>query len=506
MGGDNHVVVGDSAQMDVEESGATMSVIVAKMYDTEQKLSRVEELESRCTSLEDTCNSLEDKCNSLERRNNVLVARCGSLERCVEIMMKAQKWEYSVPPIPRNHWVERGLDEDDIDRAESFADSIMDITCDLRKGDVCDDKIYLGGGVHDDLLLPHWREFADALHLLHLSQDKHLSLDFTNVTLESSVLRILTPALKGPLRSLELQRNYYTDIGEGVGFAVETIKGNNLEEFAWRNNRMEHIDDVHYLVRAITSHPSIEKVRLEDCIGENINGYDVLRSLFTADKKFKHIDLKGNNIQTDGGTEIPDFIAMNPPLETLYLADNNLNDNDAILIARALKKNTNIRCLRLGGRNNITKIGFDALANAIYDFTSLNAAYNCNHTCKLGGLDFGNQILMGIIDLWMNLGGRPYARAGKMMHLMSLGNIEGSNVHRLNLEFKDEDDEYSLALVPMILESVHRYFDITRDYWSAHNNTYVPPLSIMYEILSSWKMPELFETSRTTKQTNSKHK
>ena len=398
---------------------------------------------------------------------------------------------------------------------------IKEYTCDLRKGFVGYDKIFLGGGVHDDLLLPHWQEFADALHLLHLSRDKnlsktktyHLKLDFTNVPLESSVLRILAPALKGPLWSLELQRNDYTDIGEGVGFAVETIKGNNLlEDFAWINNRMEHIDDVHNLVGAITSHPSIEKVRLENCIGENINGYDVLRSLFTADKKFKYIDLKGNNIQTDGGTEIPDFIATNTSLTDLYLAHNNLNDYDAILIARALKKNTNIRCLRLGKGNNITKIGFDALANAIYDFTSLNAAYNCNHTCNLEGLHtldgigFGsNNMMIGIIDLWTNLGGVARIRANKMCHLMALGNIEGSNVHRLNLEFKDEGDEYSLALVPMVLESVHRYFDITRDYWSAHD-TYIPPLSIMYEILSSWKMPELFETSRTTKQTNGKHK
>ena len=98
MGGDDHVVVGDTAQMDVEESGATMSVIMAKMYDIEQRLSRVEELESRCTSLEDTCNSLEGK-------NNVLDARCGSLERCVEILRKEHKWEYSARPIPRSHWL-----------------------------------------------------------------------------------------------------------------------------------------------------------------------------------------------------------------------------------------------------------------------------------------------------------------------------------------------------------------------------------------------------------------
>ena len=51
--------------------------------------------------------------------------------------------------------------------------------------------------------------------------------------------------------------------------------------------------------------------------------------------------MESNNIRTGGGTEIPDYLATNPPLESLYLANNNLDDNDAVLVARALKSNKN---------------------------------------------------------------------------------------------------------------------------------------------------------------------
>ena len=61
-------------------------------------------------------------------------------------------------------------------------------------------------------------------------------------------------------------------------------------------------------------------------------------------------------------------------------------------------------------------------------------------------------------------------------------------MYHLNLEFGNEDeDDDSLKLVPRVLESVHRYSYVYRP------NT-AQPLSIMYEILRSWKIPELYET------------
>ena len=44
----------------------------------------------------------------------------------------------------------------------------------------------------------------------------------------------------------------------------------------------------------------------------------ILRSLLASNKSFASIDLDSNNIETGGGTEIPDYLAKNPPLNSLY--------------------------------------------------------------------------------------------------------------------------------------------------------------------------------------------
>ena len=161
--------------------------------------------------------------------------------------------------------------------------------------------------------------------------------------------------------------------------------------------------------------------------------------------------------------------------------NNNLNDEDAVLIARAMKHNTNLKVLCLD-ENNITEVGFKALREAVYDTTSLNSIADCNHTCSIYGLNLGG----GTIK---NLSTPKRNRAWKIYRLLSTRNREGSNVYHLNLEFGDED-EGTLALVPNVLESVYRYYN---GYRRNTVNSSVPPLSTMYEILRSWKVPELYE-------------
>ena len=116
-----------------------------------------------------------------------------------------------------------------------------------------------------------------------------------------------------------------------------------------------------------------------------------------------------------------------------------------------------------------------------YDPASLNSMSDCNHTCRIEG-----------IDLDSVLGNRPETtpldnRRRKLYHLISLRNREGSNVRHLNSEFGDEDeDEVTLKLVPRVLERVHCYSN-------GYRADTVRPLSITYEILRGWKMPELYE-------------
>ena len=76
-------------------------------------------------------------------------------------------------------------------------------------------------------------------------------------------------------------------------------------------------------------------------------------------------------------------------------------------------------------------------------------------------------------------------RGRKIYGLLSIRNREGINVQHLNSEFEDD----SLKLVPKVLESVHIYasgLNYSKD-------CFVHPLSVMYEVLRSWKMPTLYE-------------
>ena len=173
-------------------------------------------------------------------------------------------------------------------------------------------------------------------------------------------------------------------------------------------------------------------------------------------------------------------MAANPPLEVLRLTNNHLDDNDAVMIARALKQNTNLDILCID-QNDITDTGRDAIRTAIFDSTSLNAMADSNHSCRI----------MGIKDFYVknNVGGDSNVNRGRKIYsLLSSWHKEGVNVRHLNSEFDDDE----LKLVPKVLESVHHCAEYC---YSPEGKLHygVHPLSITYEILRNWKMPSLYE-------------
>ena len=475
--GDNNGIVDD---------GITMSKILAKLNDMQSELDSC--ISSR-DAMQKEMNTMQKRLSHmdvLEKKCTNLDTRCDSLQRSMQILSKESTWNWSVPSIPLSHW--RGFTEDHVDNMQIFLDDIKGYTCALRRGEkVGDSTVYLGSGgdvlQQDDALLPHWKELANALQLHELN---HYKLIIHNVQLTSSVLDILAPALKGKqITDFVLKRNEFAN-NEGIKFITECIKHNNeLQVFAWVNNQIDNTKDAMLLVNVIISHPSINSVQIENClVGDGINScYEVLRQIFASDRTWGELDLEGNNIQTKGDTAIPNYIASNPPLKNLYLARNKLNDNDAILIARALKGNTNLKQLRLYD-NNITHIGKEALSKAVYDPTSLNSMSDCNHTCIVH--DEGmNKVPLGCGNDNRKFPSSISKRGAKIYQLLSKRNKEGSNVRHLNLEF-DEDD--SLKLAPKVLECVHCYPKASK--FTVH------PLSIMYEIVRGWKMPELYEKRR----------
>ena len=128
---------------------------------------------------------------------------------------------------------------------------------------------------HDDALLPHWREFANALQL---SPDSNIKFTIQNVQLTSSVIDILIPSLKGKLTDLFLYNNGLVNVSDSVEFAVKCIKSNRqMNKLYLTNNQLGNMKNTTTVLDAVISHPSIERIRLDDCLGGgDVNGYDAL--------------------------------------------------------------------------------------------------------------------------------------------------------------------------------------------------------------------------------------
>jgi len=474
---------GSSTAAIIAEMKEHLMCMQNKMDGMESRLSRMDELEKKCQQQEERCNILEDKCDSLVSG--------------MKVLMKENKWEYSAPPIPTSHWTGLGFDAVYIESMEDLVHEIRNKTNIMREEEDMDcitlgDSSNVSGTVlqYDNVLLPHWEELATALQLC---QNSKIEFTIQNVQLIPSVMDLLITAFKGKLNDLFLDNNEFLNIHEGTEFIVTCIQSNRqMTEFCLLNNQLGSAENARSVLDAIISHPSINYIRLENCLGgEEINGYDMLCSLLASGKPFDTVDFERNSIQTNGDTSIPDCIANNPPLKSLFLSGNKLNDNDAILIAQALKHNTKLEDLHLY-RNDFTDIGGEAILKAVYDPTSLNSVSECNHTCqiKMDGSAFGRGLPhwctnSGAHLPCISISNPKWIRSRKIHYILSSRHRERSNVQHLNTEFKD-DAEDSLKLAPKVLEAVYKHSNKRRDRRIVH------PLTIMYEILRGWKMPELY--------------
>ena len=80
---------------------------------------------------------MESRLGEMQNELDEVKSRCESLERSVQILSKDVEWKYSAPAIPAGHWIDRGFDEDYVERMERFLRMIKDYTCTLRSG-TCD--------------------------------------------------------------------------------------------------------------------------------------------------------------------------------------------------------------------------------------------------------------------------------------------------------------------------------------------------------------------------------
>ncbi|EJK59751.1 hypothetical protein THAOC_19988 [Thalassiosira oceanica] len=406
--------------------------------------------------------------NGLREKCEVFESRCGSLERSIQVLKKDVDWSYSAPSIPRRHWIEQGHDEEYADKMEDILCRIKGDVTSIRNGETisCTCLDYYGqmAVLHDDALLPHFKELADAIQLSKGIQE----INIDNLELHPSALGILFPAMEGKVRNIDMRNIGFPgpDAVKCYEIIASSIRRNHaLKTLTWTDNQIPSDDQADLLIDSVIKNRSIKNVRLENCFNQSgANGCRALAALMTCGRPVDWIDFRGNALS--GIDDVAAAVASNLQLEALRICDNELNDRDAELIAQALKQNTNLQRLDLGGNsisNSITSAGFEKIRSTIYDPSSLNAMESCNHTCWVVCVE-GNGYDM-----------TPRQRRNrKLYQLLSTRHLDGSNARHLNAELGEE--QFTIRLVPKVLHCIKHY--------SSDQTADLPiPLSITFELI-----------------------
>ncbi|EJK65789.1 hypothetical protein THAOC_13319 [Thalassiosira oceanica] len=446
---------------------------------------QIETLASANKVLEDRNSALEERYKALDRKYDALVgklqAECNSLERSILVLKKGINWRYLAPDVPRSHWIEQGYDEEYADNMDECLRRIKTDAVDIWNGDEdcscldCADHEDQLAILYDDALLPHYKELADAIQL---SDDiREISID--NVELHPLALRILCPAMEGKVTDIYMSRISFAgpDVVKCYEIIAASIRNNHaLERLTWIN-QISSDDQADLLIKAVIDNHAIKNVGMINCFNlSDANGCRALASLMTSGRPFNWLDFGRNGLS--GIDDVAAALATNPLLGTLFLNENHLNDRDADLIAQALKQNTNLKGLYVRS-NNLTPAGFKGIGTTIYDPSSLNAMISCNHTCYVDCVENNDNCVGGNYNDMT-----PQQRRRRKLHkLLSARHAEGSNARHLNAEL----GEWALTtkLVPAVLRCIEQC--------SIDRSTDAPtPLSLYFELLKSWKVPELY--------------
>jgi len=231
-------------------------------------------------------------------------------------------------------------------------------------------------------------------------------------------------------------------------------------------NRIDNMDSAHCLSRSLKLHNCINELVMTHCdLGSSP---EILSVILQSD--VSHIRLSNNNIDSLGAVKIAEYLEGNPPIKVMSLDHNHLNDDDALLISQALKRNTNLEEIMLQ-TNNLTSIGAKALLTSVFDSSSLNAISESNHTL-VGMIMFwtgnneNNDRLQHCIDRMLGLN-----RMQKI--LLALQEKESLLQYLANLP---------VELIPEVLAKRGRIVD---EYQHKH-------LNIVYSTMRWWNMPMLY--------------
>jgi hypothetical protein len=238
-----------------------------------------------------------------------------------------------------------------------------------------------------------------------------------------------------------------------------------LQYLFLHHNQIDNMESARCLSRSLKSHARIDSLVLTHCdLGSNP---EMLSVILQSDVGYMILD--NNNIDSLGAVEIAEYLEGNPPIKVMSLDHDHLNDDDALLISQALKRNTNLEMIHLHS-NNITSIGVKALLTSVFDSSSLNAISESNHTLVWMSIfsKINNKKLQRCIDRLLELD----RRTQKIV---------------LALQDKDSLLKY-LANIPVELIPEVLAFPLRQ----ADDQPLHKHLNILYSTMRWWNMPMLY--------------
>ena len=491
----------DEMQTEIDTTRGENAELETKCYELESKMEDISSLKDdqnegtydnneRMYDMQTEIDTLRDENNELKTKYNELEIKVKDLT----LKNEYNEWSYSAEDVPASYWIERGFAEEYAERMVEFLGKVKEYTHQLRRGDPPKDinlSFENDHMLHDDILLPHWKEFADAL-VQYQKFDHHKDhgidmFQIRNVQLQQDVLDMLAPGLR-PLHTK------YFGLGGNIGsdlvtFMSDIIQINpHLEQVGWRN-QIQSVDDMRQLCNSVKNKASTSLNLLNLKSAFDGNNAELIRIILDASHQIETLILSNNGIGSVGATVIANFLTSNPPLKRLYLTNNNLDNADASLIANVLKSNTHLQWIYLEDNKDITTIGRQAILESVFTVSSLNASAASNHSCCIHGLT------PDISDI--NTFDPPsHNREMKIFTILSSTDDGFFNLNCLG--------DLSYKLIPRVLSLSQEftagnpglseaYFEQTGQRstdWSRLNEDTVP-ITSMFELLRGWAVPSL---------------
>eukprot|EP00956_Cyclotella_meneghiniana_P008833 scaffold12103_cov21-Cyclotella_meneghiniana.AAC.2 len=436
-------------------------------------------LQNENSQLKSKVASLEEKVNSLEH----LVIRAERKEKYLEMVKRNEQWEYPLDVPTIAELVSDGYSEEQSEEIIRQIDYIKNVTTQMRKGEA---KYCITVDFYYEGMLPHYRQFADALmdyrHTIDYMDDTSFLFAMRGAAqLPAQVLLWLEKALE----HTHFHRLQFCPIQtEGVrylDFISNFVKANTrLKDFRLYDVTIENSRDIDLLCEVLNNKATLEEIELTYCGTEGGVFQEIFNKLQT--QNVHKIDLSDNHLSNLRPTDMSEFLSSNSSLRDLDLGDNPFNEQDIVYIADTLRRNTTLCTLHFRFRFRGPSTNWHLLEYAIFDYTSLNAAYDSNHHCRL-------YIHMPGSDIWrFNTYSDPTLNRRKKIYTL----LSKRNRRRENASFLELDGT-GIKHIPQILSLLKPFSE-----HHSHNENgiqedeAVTPLSIAYEIMRDWRMPELY--------------